>query len=84
MGNLIFDVLVERKLMETLQNLNMTKEIVVDVRNIFNGRNMKNMSLIFEVIDPIEFLDRDALSFKRIAIDDYPIFIKVDPPKILH
>lgn len=70
-------------LMETLQELNLNKEIVTDVGKIFNGRNLKNMSLIYEVIDPLEVLDRDAISSRRIAIDDYPLFTKLDPPEIL-
>lgn len=41
------------------------------------------MSLISKVIDPSKVLDMDAISYRRIPIDDYPIFIKVDPPEIL-
>lgn len=83
LGSLIFDVLVESNLVETMQELNMTKEIVIDVGKVFNGIPMKNMSLISDVTNASEVLDKDVVSSNRILIDDYPIFPKVDPPEIL-
>lgn len=44
---------------------------------------MKNMSLVFEVINPLEVLDRVVVSPKRLAIKNYPTFTKMDPPQIL-
>lgn len=41
------------------------------------------MSLISKVIDPLEVLDSDAVSSRRIPIDDYSIFTKVDLLEIL-
>lgn len=76
-------MLFERKLVETLIELNITKEVDIDVGKVFNGRNMKNMSLTSIVIDPSEVLDRNTISSRRILIDDYPIFTKVDPSEIL-
>lgn len=85
-GRLIPDVLVESKLVETLQRLNVTKVIVTNVGKIFNKRNLKNMYLISKVIDPLEVMDMDEISSRRVSIDDYPIFTKMDPPEptILH
>lgn len=61
----------------------MTKELVTNGGKIFNRRNFKNMSLISEVIYPSEVLDMDEISSRRIPIDDYPIFTKVDPLEIM-
>lgn len=54
LGRLISDVLFERKLVETMIELNLTKEVDINIRKVFNGRNMKNMSLIFIVTDLLE------------------------------
>lgn len=41
------------------------------------------MSLIPSIIDPSKSMDKNAVSSRRIPVDDYPIFTKEDPLEIL-
>lgn len=61
----------------------MIKEVDIYVRKVFNGRNMKNTSLISIVTNPLEVMDRNTVASRSIPVDDYPIFITEDPPEIL-
>lgn len=61
----------------------LTKEVKFDVGKTFNGRNLKNMSLITIVIDPSETLDSNTISSRRFPITDHPIFTKEDPQELL-
>lgn len=78
-----FRLAFKSKLVQTMIDLGLTKEVDIDIGKVFNGKNMKNMSLISLVIDPSEPLDRNAVAYKRISVDDYPIFTKEDPLEIL-
>lgn len=71
-------MLFESKIVQTLIDICLTKEVDIDIGKTFNGRNLKNMSLINVVIDPSEALDRNIVSSRRIPIEDYPIFTKED------
>lgn len=79
LGSLIFDILFESKLVQTLIEVGLTKEVEFHIGNTFNGRNLKNISLISFVIDPSETMDRKIVASIRIPIDDYPLFTKEDP-----
>lgn len=61
----------------------LSKEVKFDVGNALKGRNLKNMSLIKIVVDPSELLVKKIVGASRILVDDYPIFTKEDPPKLL-
>lgn len=79
LGRLISDVLFERKLVHTLIDVGLTKEVDIDIGKAFNRKNLKNMYLITVVIDTLEALDKSSLASKRMHVEDYPIFIKEDP-----
>lgn len=79
LGILIFDILFESKLVQTMMEVGLTKEVEIDVGMTFDGRNLKNMSLITAVINPSETLDRNTVASRRIPITDYLIFTKEDP-----
>lgn len=83
MGRLIFGVLFERKLVQTLLELCLTKEVDRNVGKVFNGRNLKNVSLISTVTDPSEVLDKNTIAYRRIRVGDFPLFTKEDPSEIL-
>lgn len=78
MGRLISYVLFERKLVQTLIDVGLTKEVNIDIRRVFNEKNLKNISLISSVIDPSESLDKNAVASKRMPVE--VIFTKEDPP----
>ena len=57
----------------------LTKDVKFNVGKTFNGRSMKNMSLITVFIDPSELMDKNTFSSRGIPIYDYPLFTKEDP-----
>lgn len=61
----------------------MTKEVDIEIGKTFNGKNLKNMSLITVVTDPSEAMDRNDVASKRIPIEDYPIFTEEDPQEVM-
>lgn len=83
MGRLIFEILFESKLIQTLMEVRMTKEVEFEIGINFNGRNLKNMSLITTVVDPSEELDKTTVGTRRIPMDNYPVFFKEDPIEVL-
>ena len=75
MGIAIFDILIERKLFNTLD---LPKKLVTDIGKNLDGKNFKNMTLISDVTNIPETLNRNAISSRRIALVDYPDFNKMD------
>lgn len=61
----------------------MRKEFKINIGKTFNGRNLKNMSLITTVSNPSETLDMKTVASRRIPIADYPLFTKEDPQEVL-
>lgn len=51
LGRLFSYILFESKLIQTLMEVDMTKEVEFDIGKNFNGRNLKDMSLIIIVVD---------------------------------
>lgn len=80
---LFSDVLVESGMMDDLLVSGLTKELVKDVGKVFWGKNLKSMGLIskFQRLEIV--LTKDDIRGTRNPIDDYPIFAKVDSPKVL-
>lgn len=52
----------------------MTKQVNFEIGKNFDGRDMKNMSLITTVIEPSQLLDKSSVASRRILVDDYPLF----------
>lgn len=48
----------------------------------FNGKNLKNMLMIKDVVKP-GGMDMESLFSKRAEIDDFPLFTKQDPLEVL-
>ncbi|CAL5192704.1 unnamed protein product [Lathyrus oleraceus] len=68
--------------MEELEKMNFSEDLYTDVGKPFNGKNMKNMLMISKCVD-LEVLDRECISTRRVEIEDYPYFTKLDPPYVL-
>ncbi|CAI8598494.1 unnamed protein product [Vicia faba] len=83
LDRLISDVLFENRLVESLQDQNqdhsLDEELVTSDGKSFNGRNLKNMTLTYVVIDPREALDTSAICFMRNIVVNYPLFFMDDP-----
>lgn len=79
---LISYILLESKLIEESEKMNSSKDLYTDVGKPFNGKNLKNMPMISECVDH-GVLDRESISTRRVKIEDYPYFNKLDPPKVL-
>lgn len=80
---LMSNVLFERKLVKNLIDIGFTKEVGIEIGKTFNGKNLKNMSLITVVTDPSKDMDKNVVSSRIIPIEDYPIFTKEDPQELL-
>lgn len=82
-AKLIFDILFYSKLVQTLIEVGLTKELEFEIGKTLNGKNLKNMALITVVFDPLAILDRKTVASRRILIDDYQTFTKEDPIELL-
>ncbi|KAI5420907.1 hypothetical protein KIW84_044663 [Lathyrus oleraceus] len=80
---LISDILFESKLLQKLMDIGMTKEVDFVNRKNFSGHTLKNMSLIINVINPSELLDRASIFSRRTLVDDYPLFSKDESKEVL-
>lgn len=83
LGRLISDIIFESKLVHTLIEVSLTKEVEADMGKTFNRRNLKNMSLITTISDPYKIMGRKIISSRIIPIDGYPIFTKEDPIELM-
>lgn len=80
---LISDNLMESKLIDSLTEAQITKELEPWVGRMFNARRLKNMSLISEVTNnPVE-VPKEAIFNRMIPLEDFPIFTIHDPLNIL-
>lgn len=78
MGRLIPDILVESKLVARLEEMNFHDDLYTYVRNPFKGKNVENMLIILDIVDLV-MLDKESVSTRRVEIDDFPTFTKLDP-----
>ena len=53
MDILIYDILVETKFVEKLEEINFLEDVYTDVGKSFNGNNLKNMLMILDVVGPV-------------------------------
>lgn len=54
----------------------MTKEVEFEIGKNFNGHNLKNMSFISSVVNPLESLDEVSITSRIILVVDYALFSK--------
>ncbi|XP_050876630.1 uncharacterized protein LOC127080344 [Lathyrus oleraceus] len=80
---LIFDIVVEIGLMDDLLVNGLIEELVKDDGKVFWGKNLKSMGLISIFQRPDVILTKDDMCGTRNPIDNYPIFIKIDPLQVL-
>ena len=82
LGMLIFDILVESRLVAKLEEMNFRVDLYTNMGKSLNGRNLKNMLMITDVVNPVG-MDREFFSTRRVEIDDFPLFTKLDPSDVL-
>lgn len=74
-NKLIADILVESGLVKILQNQNQDhgfhNYLVTTVRKSFNRKNLNNMSLTIEFIDPHEALDTIFFRLQKNIVEEY-------------
>lgn len=81
---LIFDVLIESKLVDHLIFYNLMEDLMVDIRKPLNARNMKSMGFIERVlVKPTLDTSWEALKDKRKIPNCLYLFSKVDPPEVI-
>ena len=78
MGRLVSAILIESKLVDSL---NLERELHVEIGSSFNGRNLKSMSLISDVVERPEDMDVNFISTRRTPVDDFPFFNLVRFPE---
>lgn len=82
-GKLISDIFVENSLADDLLVSGLTDELVKDARKNFWVKNLKRMGLISKVVRPYFITLKDDICGTRTPVDNFPIFIKIDPLEIL-
>ncbi|XP_050916319.1 uncharacterized protein LOC127131441 [Lathyrus oleraceus] len=72
-----------RLISDILMGSGLTKELVKDAGKVFWGKNLKSMGIISRIQRPDFIMSKDDIYGTRNPIDDYPIFTKTDPPRVL-
>lgn len=82
MGRIISDILTENRLIEYLSEAQQLIELETCVGKTFNAKNLKKMKIINHIKkDPTKVV-KEAISTRRIPMDDFPMFTQQDPPKV--
>ncbi|CAI8615961.1 unnamed protein product [Vicia faba] len=71
MGRIISEIRVKRKLVESLV---LSKELAIEIGKPLDGRNLKNMALISEVVVIPDALDMNSISSRILDLADFPDF----------
>ncbi|XP_050876619.1 uncharacterized protein LOC127080334 [Lathyrus oleraceus] len=82
LGRLILDILVERNLVAKLEEMNFRDDLYTYVGKSFNGRNLKSMLMIKDIVN-LDRMDKEFVSSKRVEVYDFPLFTKQDLPEVL-
>lgn len=72
---LVSDILFEIQLVKKLIDARMTKEVEFFIGKNFIGNTLKNMSLITNIVNSSELLDKAFVAYRRIPVDDYPPYL---------
>ena len=81
LGRLLSDVLVERGTVDALRDAQCTENLttsVEDILDVLTGENLKSMGDVKEVIVDPESEDPKVVLKKRMTIDSYPLWTKLD------
>lgn len=73
LGRLISYILMESKLIDSLTEAQITKELKPHVRNMFNARSLKNMGIIYELKRNPAEVSKEVISNIRIHLEYFPI-----------
>lgn len=79
LGMMISDILMERKLIDSLTEDQITKELKPRVGKMFNVKGLKNLGIIPEAISPHDETPKEDIYNKRIPLEYFPIFSKLNP-----
>ncbi|KAI5427428.1 hypothetical protein KIW84_032735 [Lathyrus oleraceus] len=82
LGRLISNILLKSKLVARLEEMSIRDDLYTNVGKLFNGRNLKNMLMITDVVNP-SVLNRESISTRRVEIYDFSLFTKLDPLDVL-
>lgn len=83
LGRLISDILMESKLIESLIKDQITKRLEPLVREMLNANGQKNMGIIPELISPPAKIPKGDIYNRRIPLEDFPIFSKLNPLDVI-
>src|ERR1044072_2641702 len=82
-GRILSDILVENGLVDELKDAQCTEDLVTSTGDTLDARNLKNMGVLEEIaVDPVSE-DPEEILKKRMTIDGYPIWTKLDSPVAL-
>lgn len=74
LGRLLSYILMENKLIDSLTEAQITKELEPQVGRMSNARSLKSMGLISELTSNPAEVSKEAISNRRIPLEDFPIF----------
>lgn len=83
LGRLISNILMESKLIDSLNEAQITKELEPQVGRMFNARSLKNMGLISELTSNLGCLSKEDISNKRIPLENFTIFTMHGPLNVM-
>src|ERR1044072_4293429 len=82
-GRILSDILVENGLVDDLRDAQCTEDLVASTGDTLDARNLKKMGVLEEIaVDP-ESEDPEEVLKKRMVVDGYPIWTKLDSPVAL-
>lgn len=74
---------MESKLIDSLTEAQITKEMEPQVGRMSNARSLKNMGLIYELTSNPAEVSKEAISIRRIPVEDFPISTMHDHMNVL-
>lgn len=84
LGRLISDVLIESGLVDHLISYNLKEDVIVDVGNPLNARNLKSMWVIEKaLVKPTLNTSWEALKGQRKIPNGLYLFSKIDPLEVI-
>src|ERR1044072_8274449 len=82
-GRILSDILVENGLVNDLRDAQCTEDLVATSGDTLEARNLKKMGILEKItVDPVPEDPKDVLE-KRMIVDGYPIWTKLDSPVAL-
>ncbi|XP_057418705.1 uncharacterized protein LOC130712905 [Lotus japonicus] len=82
-GRVLSDIFVESKLVKDLINAGCTEDLSILAGEAFTSTSLKRMCLIEKKIEAESVITPEEVKGRRIPLNDYPLWSKVDDPEAI-